>query len=57
MAQETSIEDVSTETVQTSELEISYDTALQIIPGELYNHMAWMITNVSEQVDKNGRLS
>ena len=56
VAQETSIEDVSTETVQTSELEISYDTALQIIPSKLYNHMAWMITNASEQVDKNGRV-
>ena len=56
LAQETSIEEVSTETVQTSELEISYDIALQIIPNELYNHMAWMITNASEQVDKNGRV-
>ena len=59
VAQETSIEKGSTETVQdtqTSEQEISNDAALQIIPNELYNHIAWMITNASEQVDKSGRV-
>ena len=59
VAQETSIEEVSTETVQdtqTSEPEIFYDAALQIIPNELYNHIAWIITNASEQVNKNGKV-
>ena len=59
VAQETSIEEVPTETVQDtqpSELEISYDAASQIIANELYKYITWIIANASEQVDKNGRV-
>ena len=40
-----------------SELEIFYDSALQIIANEPYNHIAWIITNSSEQVDKMAGLT
>ena len=42
VAQETSIKEVSTEIVQNTQtqLEISYNAALQIIANELCNHIA-----------------
>ena len=43
--------------IQTSDMDISYEAALQRVPNELYNHITWMITNGTKTVAENGRLN
>lgn len=41
---------------ESPELEMSYDSASNIIPDDLYNHLAWIITNNDADIDPCGRV-
>ena len=45
------------ETNEQSHLKISHATASEIIPIDLYNHLAWMITDADEETGPGGKVA
>ena len=49
--------DVTTEDPHISRsIEFNYDYASELVPLSLYNHLAWLITDIPTEMDESGRV-